>query len=293
MNINGKEIKRFIAIGAHCDDVELRAGGVFSRLVREGAKGLYIVVVSGGWVRNEVRNKITTSEQARQVREEEARSGAEILGASRVEFLRTYPNNFLKKEIYPGSPLFYPRMVSCEQAVEEINEAYFTGRPPLQYAVYHEEFLEEIDQLFREWQPDAVFSHSLADGHPNHNATGYLTGVVMQRLEIQHDVPFFQWHPGTRDSFTHFQPTHFMELSREDVSTWQQAVECFPSQFFAEYSHDFANGFAETYGGKCGVKYAQPFTKAFFPSVDIHGNSGRRDFLQEEYWDNELELIKL
>jgi LmbE family N-acetylglucosaminyl deacetylase len=272
--------------------VELRGGGVFSRLVREGAEGLYVVTVSGGWVRNDVRDRITTSEQARQVREAEARRGAEILGASRVEFLRMYPNNYLKEDIYPGSKLFYPRLTSYEQALEELKDVYFTGQVPLHYAVYQEEFLEEVGELFRELQPDAVFSHSLGDGHPNHNATGYLAGVVMQRLGIQYEVPFFQWHPGTRNCFTPFRPTHFIELEEEDVANWQQAVECFPSQFPAEYVRDFASNFAETYGAKCGVKYAQPFTKAFFPTVDIHGNDRLRDYLEEEYWDKEQVVLR-
>jgi LmbE family N-acetylglucosaminyl deacetylase len=293
MFINEKKVKRFIAVGAHCDDVELRAGGVFSRLVREGAEGLYIVTVSGGWVRNDVRDKITTSEQARQTRETEARTGAKILGASKTRFLNMYPNNYLSKEIYPGGKLFYPEMTSYEKAVEELKDIYFTGHVPLHYAVYHEDFLQEVEDFFKDWQPDVIFSHSLGDGHPNHNSTGYLTGMVMQRLGIQHEVPFFQWHPGTRDCFTCFQPTHFIELNEADVANWQKAVECFPSQFPAEYIKDFAPDFAHFYGDKCGVKYAQPFTKAFFPSVDIHTTGGLREFLAEEYWNSPEELIKL
>ena len=293
MKINGKKIKRFIAMGAHCDDVELRAGGVFSRLVNEGAEGLYIVTVSGGWVRNDVRDKINTSEKARQTREAEAQKGADILGASKVKFLRMYPNNYMLKDINPETKLFYPKLTSYEQLSEEMKDIYFTGRIPLHYAVYHQEFLQEVDTIFREWQPDVVFSHSLGDGHPNHNSTGYLTGIVMQRLEIQHDVPFFQWHPGTRDCFTHFQPTHFIELDEENINNWQKAVECFPSQFNPEYLKDFAKNFAGFYGQKCGVKYAQPFMKAFFPGVDIHANNNLQAFLDEEYWDKEKEIIRL
>ena len=293
MKINGKKIKRFIAMGAHCDDVELRSGGVFSRLVREGAEGLYIVTVSGGWVRNQVRDQINTSEKARQTREAEAERGAGILGASKVKFLRMSPNNYLKENIAPGTPLFYPEMTSYEQVTEELKDVYFTGNTPLHYAVYHEEFLQEVEELFRDWQPDVVFSHSLGDGHPNHNATGYLAGIIMQRLGIQHEIPFFQWHPGTRDCFTHFQPTHFIELDEKDVAQWQTAVECFPSQFDSSYVKNFAKDFAGFYGSKCGVKYAQGFMKAFFPHTDIHADDGLRTFLEEEYWDKDKEVIRL
>ena len=40
-----KEIDRFIAVGAHCDAVDLRCGGTFGRLTREGKRGCYVVAV--------------------------------------------------------------------------------------------------------------------------------------------------------------------------------------------------------------------------------------------------------
>ena len=38
-----------MAIGAHCDDIDLRCGGTFARLVREGKEGLYVVAVENAY----------------------------------------------------------------------------------------------------------------------------------------------------------------------------------------------------------------------------------------------------
>ena len=88
-----------------------------------------------------------------------------------------------------------------------------------------------------------------------------------------------------------FQPTHFVELSQEDVEVWQKAIECFPSQMSKEEIKSFAYDVAQTYGQICGVRYAQPFIQAHYPRVDFFGNI--KQYIKDEYRNASPEVIGL
>ncbi len=281
MNTELKGIKRFVCIGAHCDDIELRAGGLFAKLTRQGAEGLYVILVDCSYVRNELRDEIKTSANARNIRRNEAKKGSEILGAAKTVFVGALPIHFQKKNIHSGQGLFYPQFTSYDKTMREMQDIDFTGKQPLIYASKNPEFKMKLRKVIEDWKPDAVFSHSTGDGHPEHNVTAVLVGNIMEESHLNDKIPFFQWRPGSRGSYSFYNPTHFMALDKQDIEIWQRAMECFPSQFSKDSLKDTAFKTARTYGRISGLEYAIPLSLAFFPKHGLHSNN-IEDLLTEE-----------
>ena len=44
-----RQVRRFLCIGAHCDDTEIRAGAVARRLIRQGAVGMEWTLIDCPW----------------------------------------------------------------------------------------------------------------------------------------------------------------------------------------------------------------------------------------------------
>ncbi len=85
MTTNGDEPKRVMGIFAHPDDAEFFAGGALARWAAEGAQVMLVLATSGD---KGSEDADMTSERLAQIREEETRNAAKVLGAERVVFLR-------------------------------------------------------------------------------------------------------------------------------------------------------------------------------------------------------------
>ena len=77
-------IQRIMVVTAHPDDSEFGAGGTVAKLVREGKQVVYCIVSSGN---KGSSDRSMTPERLAQIREEEQRNAARVLGVETVEFL--------------------------------------------------------------------------------------------------------------------------------------------------------------------------------------------------------------
>jgi LmbE family N-acetylglucosaminyl deacetylase len=87
-----KDVRRVLAVFAHCDDAEWMFGGTIARLVKQGAEVSYVVCTDGA--SGGVDLTISDDELA-YTRAEEQRAAAEVLGVTGIEFLG-YPNDRLE-----------------------------------------------------------------------------------------------------------------------------------------------------------------------------------------------------
>ena len=285
-----KKIKRFMAIGAHSDDIELRCGGTFARLVRQGAEGCYVVVVNGPWVNPLVFDKIKTTSEAIAIRKEESRKAARHLGAKQVELLGWSPSNYYKNK--PSREFFYPSFSSLDKVNEELKDVVFTGAPRIQYASRRADSKSQIETLIRKWKPEIIFSHYACDGHHDHNAVSYMIGTILRDSGLNQSITYMQWRSGSIHPMVPYCPTTLVELSKDDILRQQKALECCPSQFPGDSLNSYAFNSAEAYGELCSVKYAQPFVEAIY--LDRYNAiKNVREFIRAEYRQKPPEVIRL
>ena len=281
-----------MVVGAHSDDVEFLAGGIFARLAGEGARGLYVVAVSGPWINPPLLYKTKTTAEAINIRRKEAGNAANMLGAARMEFLNAHTSNLYKKRIDVKNRLNYPKFKSHQQTINELQDVVFDGNIPFNYAVHHKEFLDKVEALIREWSPEIIISNNAGDGHSDHNAVAFMIGSILRKTGLHKKITFYQGHPGSAHPMQAYCPTVFWELSEEHIKVWQKALDCFPSQFPGHELDNYAGKFAGAYGKICGVKYAQPFTESIFLNLmDKYKNTGK--FVKAELANRKFKVIRL
>lgn len=173
-----------MAIGAHADDVEYYAGGVFAKLIREGWKGIYVCATNntagcqldtyspsrpGGYLNIQKTSGPFPVDalETIQVRKEEARRAAAVLGAEPV-FLDLHETFCWigRRQVYMDHPWwgFYDApgngMVTAAAA-----------GPGLALTT----------ELIKKHEPDLVLTHILGDGNPEHGQTGDLAYRAFRR----------------------------------------------------------------------------------------------------------------
>ncbi len=77
-------IQRVMVITAHPDDAEFGAGGTVAKLVKEGKQVAYCILTNGN---KGSGDRSMTPERLADIREEEQRNAARVLGVETVEFL--------------------------------------------------------------------------------------------------------------------------------------------------------------------------------------------------------------
>ncbi|NLL82809.1 MAG: hypothetical protein GX230_01035 [Lentisphaerae bacterium] len=247
-------IKTFISIGAHCDDVEYRTGGLFSRLTRQGARGVYVVMVENPYVGSGYIIKDAATALA--TRRAESLKGAAQLGAARVEFFG-FKSYYLHT---PDRQTVFPAFRSREETIAMANEVTWYGLPPVQNAYLFPECVARLVNLITEEKPDLILNHTPNDRHPDHYSVGRFVELVTNDLNNA-GANLTQLHrePGSGGSMGGWRPTIFFELSAADVERQQRAMECFPSQFPGGLK-GYAERRARAFGKLAGVTFAEGYT---------------------------------
>ncbi len=79
-----ERIQRVLVVTAHPDDSEFGAGGTVARFVREGKPVSYCIITNGN---KGSSDRAMTPGRLVQIREEEQRNAARVLGVERIDFL--------------------------------------------------------------------------------------------------------------------------------------------------------------------------------------------------------------
>lgn len=211
---------KILAVGAHPDDIEIGCGGTEATLIARGAQAIHLVMTSG-----ESGSAHSAPEGLAALREREARAAAEVLGASRVEFLRG-PDGFLREE----------RALKLQ-----------------------------LISLIRAVRPDLVFVHASHDRFPDHRAThalvmGALGGAAGPWFseaggrphQVRAVYGYEVWEPLAAPQ-AQFDVTEFM-------SRKLGALRCHQSQLVATKYDEAVTGLAR-YRGALGTR--TPFAEAF------------------------------
>ena len=246
-------VRTFISIGAHCDDVDIRTGGLFARLTRQGARGVYVVVVENPYVGPGYAVK--DAESALAIRRAESRRGAAVLGAARVEF-------FAFKSYYLHTPdrrSVFPAFRSRAETEAMAAEVSWYGLPPVHNAYRFPECVRRLTDLIGEEKPDLIVTHTPNDRHPDHYDVARFVDLVLHDLNAAGgNYRLLLREPGSGGPMGGWCPTVLVELSEADVETQQRAINCFPSQQLTGGA-----GFARARAIRCGRLGGVPFAEAY------------------------------
>jgi LmbE family N-acetylglucosaminyl deacetylase len=171
--------KRALVIGAHPDDNEFGAGGTVARLAAQGWEITFIIVTNGN---KGSHDPGVSPYQLSEIREQEQRKAAEVLGVKRVIFLRN-------------------------------NDGELEPTPALR---------SEIALYIRHFKPHTVYTHDPWKHymlHPDHRAVGF---AVIEAIVSARDHLFMPglgqiginvWRPEALFLWTAEQPDHVEDVS--------------------------------------------------------------------------------
>ena len=246
-----------MAVGAHCDDVDLRCGGTFARLTREGKRGCYVVAVENAHAGSHYH--VASSQDALAIRRNESTKASVILGADRLEWLGFKSFYFSTPE--PNSRI-YPSFDSVEALREELKDAILTGLPPVANADRFSVCRDRLGQLIKDFSPQVVLTHSPDDRHPDHYALSrFVEFIVREQNSRGGNIDLLFWEPGSAGPIVEYVPDLFVELSENDVKRKQRAIDCYLSQFPKDLVNTFAADRAGAYGKLVNIEYAESFRK--------------------------------
>ncbi len=216
--------QRILVIMAHPDDAEFICGGTMARLAAEGCDIHYLLVTSGNKGSHEVG---MTSERLAQIREEEQRHAAAVLGVREVTFL-----------------------------------GYHDGEVEGSLALRRELVL-----VVRQWQPDVVFGFDpwmRYQIHPDHRAVGQcaLDALASSRMPMYYPEQLSETMAEHRVKqvylFSTDQPNHWVDIS-DFVNKKVEALYCHVSQMGNPEIGEFVRQRARVAGIEHGYAFAEAF----------------------------------
>ena len=284
------KVRKFLCIGAHCDDTELRIGPVASRLMRNGAEGIQWTMIDGPWTPG--LKEDCKAQELLDARSAENAKASEVMGFSKLHsfHLRAW---HLYREVCEVNPFkfYFPDFSTRETLEETIGKAMYTGRPMGIFAQRLPWFQEEFVPMLEDVDPDVIFTHSMNDLHPDHYTVCSMVLRAIQASEKLRDKPVLMWRSGGNGGCMKLLPTHMIEVSRADIALTEEAMRCYPSQFTQKMMDTQSQVYAE-YGKVCGKKYAVALTQMFHPQYNIHHNPA--EYVADELrTDASFEVVRL
>lgn len=284
------KIRRFLCIGAHCDDTEIRAGTIARRLIRQGAEGTEWTMIDCPWCGALESGPDSKREASALIalRTEENRKAAGILGMRELCSFHLRPWHLYQAECdledLRKFRFNYPDFSSHEALEETAGPAVYTGRPMSLFAARQAAFNREFREALENLAPDVIFTHSMDDRHIEHYAVSNLVYEAVRSSEKLRETPVLLWHAGGAGSERTYLPTHFIEVSADDVARATEAMRCYRSQFSGKILENYVSGNSRAYGRLCGKEYAAAFTLAFRPGMSLAANP--EQYILEEYRSN-------
>ncbi len=127
----GTHQERVLVVMAHPDDPEFACGGTIARWVREGKYVGYVLITSGDKGSDD---PTMTRERLMDIRENEQRAAARVLGVHEVHFLRypdgeLYPTMELRRDIVYHIRRFRPDILVCQDPTAYYFGDYYINHP--------------------------------------------------------------------------------------------------------------------------------------------------------------------
>ena len=127
----GTHQERILVVMAHPDDPEFACGGTIARWVREGKYIGYVLTTSGDKGSDD---PTMTRERLMDIRENEQRAAARVLGVHEVHFLRypdgeLYPTMELRRDIVYHIRRFRPDILVCQDPTAYYFGDYYINHP--------------------------------------------------------------------------------------------------------------------------------------------------------------------
>ncbi|MBN1675065.1 MAG: PIG-L family deacetylase [Kiritimatiellae bacterium] len=246
--------KTIMFLGAHADDMELRAAGTLAKYMAKGYRGVSVMLTNnlcGASVTGRKEDYFVLGpRETMEVRHREARAAAEILGVT-LEFLDFKENSYVRdgKRVFFGEPAY--------------DDPDLPGRPPLVAAQYLESSIRDVADVLVKYAPEIVATHSIANGNPEHGAAAHLVHSAF-RLAAREVALGELWFTARRQS-----SGDVLLLAPDvliDITDWMEiklrAMACHKSQYLdTEPQRERALRQCAWWGGVAGVTYAEPFKR--------------------------------
>ncbi len=257
--------RKIIAFGAHHDDIEIRAGGTIAKYVKAGYEVIYVVAIDAASFAanctyfNENPGKEYRVEDILKVREDEAKRGAQILGASEVVFFHLKPAYYWTQEFGPTLNVhFNEGEESIIEGMKRYQGKYFSLA-----AADTPECVGEIARFIKMHDPEIVLTQNINDQHNEHYAIASLVFSACRKLAADGmELKLYSWQMGSSGPMIRFNPDVVIDIS-EFMETKLAAIRVFmKSQVPADKQDDHINtviASARYFGGKAGGLYAEPF----------------------------------
>lgn len=289
------KVRKALFIGAHCDDTELRGGPVVRRLIRQGAECIEWTLIDcprGCPVRDEEGRRSSADMIA--LREKENRQSAAVLGIKEIKFLHLRPWHLYREDCDLNKFSYdFPDFSSREELSKSIDNAVYTGYPMSIFAFRQPAFRAKFIKMLEDTAPDIIFTNPLNDLHIEHYALSSMVLNSVRASEKLRGTPVLMWRAGGYGASERYLPTHFIEVSAEDLRIANEAASVYKSQFPAALLEDYLTPHCEAYGKLCGKEYALAFTEQYHPGA-ISVNSTPADYICAEYrYDPTPEVIAL
>lgn len=227
--------KVVLGIAAHPDDLDYYAGGAMATFARQGAQVYYLVLTDGS---KGTTDRTIIPEQLRDMRRDEERKAANILGVTQV-FFCDFPDGELQNTL---------------------------------------EVKREIVKIIRQTKPDVVVTldptiiYSAKTGfinHPDHRAAGQATMDAAYPLARDHmsfaDLLTEGYEPHNTatlllSTLDAIEPTFAVDIS-DTLELKYQALAAHASQLNVQNMKEDIKRLATEAGGAYGYRYAEPFTR--------------------------------
>jgi LmbE family N-acetylglucosaminyl deacetylase len=181
--------KCILVFGAHADDVESLAGGTIAKYISNGYEGIYVGVVNNlaGCSLNRTAYfnapPFTVSDspheypvdalETSQIREEEAREAAAVLGAKPIFLYYDEPwFSMGRKQVDYGTDLYY--------------QYDPPGRPTVGLSTYLDDEVDFVFQLLKQYEPEIVIIHTLGGEKDDHGNSGYMMYQAFKKAMREH-----------------------------------------------------------------------------------------------------------
>ena len=240
--------KTVMFLGAHADDMEIRAGGTMRKFLDLGYRAISVMMTNnlcGAYVDDITDDYFTTGPQETQeIRHREALEAAKVLGLE-VLFLDYKENSYFdgQRRVFFGA--------------DGYDVSNTPGREPLIVAQYLEHCINDVAQVLVEYSPEIVMTHSVGNCNPEHCAAAHLAHSAFQTARHHADLRelWFTCRVQSSSDVLHLDPDVLVDITEHQ----ELKVEAMRAHRSQRLPFDRVRMTDQYWGRVAGVPFAEPF----------------------------------